>query len=209
MGKTPIKKRFQKADGNVVGESERPISDVSGLLALIAQRDEEITRLRQLVDTFLPVDTDTGMLNRTGTIEAIRRAWAWWNRRREPFGVMVIIIPAMADRTPEEASQLARLVSLALSDAGRAVDDTGRLDTNTFVVVLREFQRHGAPTVVSRMRTTLRHAIADPDITTEIKFGLVVAVEGDGARPEDYLDLAVDAAKQARSDVPNIAEVEA
>lgn len=188
--------------------ADRPITDVSGLLSLIDQKDEEISRLRQLVDTFLPVDIDTGMLNRTGTIEAIRRAWAWWNRRREPFGVMVILIPAMADASAEQAASLARLVSLALSDAGRAVDDTGRLDSHTFAVVLREFQRHGAPTVVSRMRTTLRHAIADPDITGEIKFGLVVAIEGDGARPEDYLDLALEAAKQARSEVPNIAEVD-
>jgi GGDEF domain-containing protein len=121
---------------------------------------------------------------------------------------MVIVIPAIADRTPEEAASLARLVSLALSDAGRAVDDTGRLDDHTFAVVLREFQRHGAPTVTSRMRTTLRHAIADPEITAEIKFGLVVAVEGDGARPEDYLDLAAEAARTARSEVPNIAEIE-
>jgi hypothetical protein len=53
-----------------------------------------------------------------------------------------------------------------------------------------------------------RHAIADPEITAEIKFGLVVAVEGDGARPEDYLDLAAEAARTARSEVPNIAEIE-
>lgn len=191
-----------------MGDPEHPITDVSGLLALIDQKDEEIARLRQLVDTFLPVDVDTGMLNRTGTIEAIRRAWAWWNRRREPFGVMVIVIPAMADRSAEQAASLARLVSLALSDAGRAVDDTGRLDSQTFAVVLREFQRHGASTVTSRMRTTLRHAIADPEITAEIKFGLVVAVEGDSARPEDYLDLALEAARTARSEVPNIAEIE-
>jgi hypothetical protein len=58
------------------------------------------------------------------------------------------------------------------------------------------------------MRTTLRHAIADPEITAEIKFGLVVAVEGDSARPEDYLDLALEAARTARSEVPNIAEIE-
>ena len=105
-----------------MGDPEHPITDVSGLLALIDQKDEEIARLRQLVDTFLPVDVDTGMLNRTGTIEAIRRAWAWWNRRREPFGVMVIVIPAMADRSAEQAASLARLVSLALSDAGAGRD---------------------------------------------------------------------------------------
>lgn len=187
---------------------DRPVTDVSGLLALIAQKDEEIARLRNFVDAFLPVDIDTGLLNRNGTIEAIRRAWAWWNRRREPFGVMVVIIPAIEKISAEESANVARLVSIALSDAGRAVDDMGRLDATTFVVVLREFHRHGAPTVVSRMRTTLRHAIADPEITSEIKFGLVVAVEGDGAQPEDYLDAAVLAAREAESEIPNFVDVD-
>jgi len=57
------------------------------------------------------------------------------------------------------------------------------------------------------MRTTLRHAIADPAITSEIKFGMVVAVEGDGAQPEDYLESAVEAAREAESEIPNFAEV--
>ena len=186
---------------------ERPVTDVSGLLALIAAKDEEISRLRNFVDAFLPVDLDTGLLNRNGTIEAIRRAWAWWNRRREPFGVMAVVIPGIERLSADESSNVARLVSIALSDAGRAVDDMGRLDATTFVVVLREFHRHGAPTVVSRVRTTLRHAIADPMITSEIKFGLVVAVDGDGAQPEDYLNAAVEAAKEAESEIPNFADV--
>jgi GGDEF domain-containing protein len=185
---------------------DRTVTDVSGLLALIAAKDEEIARLRNFVDAFLPVDIDTGLLNRTGTVEAIRRAWAWWNRRREPFGVMVVVIPAIEKLTAEESANVARLVSIALSDAGRAVDDMGRLDPTTFVVVLREFHRHGAPTVVSRMRTTLRHAIADPLVTSEIKFGLVVAVEGDGAQPEDYLDSAVEAAREAEPEVANLVD---
>lgn len=187
---------------------DRSVTDVSGLLSLIAQKDEEIVRLRNFVDAFLPVDIDTGLLNRNGTIEAIRRAWAWWNRRREPFGVMAVMIPAIEKISAEDSATVARLVSIALSDAGRAVDDMGRLDATTFVVVLREFHRHGAPTVVSRMRTTLRHAIADPLVTSEIKFGLVVAVEGDGAQPEDYLNLAVEAAREAESEIPNFAELD-
>ncbi|CAN5230146.1 hypothetical protein BH18ACT5_BH18ACT5_13350 [soil metagenome] len=187
---------------------DRPVTDVSGLLSLIAQKDEEIARLRNFVDAFLPIDIDTGLLNRNGTIEAIRRAWAWWNRRREQFGVMAVMIPAIEKISAEDSANVARLVSIALSDAGRAVDDMGRLDPTTFVVVLREFHRHGAPTVVSRMRTTLRHAIADSMITSEIKFGLVVAVEGDGAQPEDYLNYAVEAAREAESEIPNIAEVD-
>jgi hypothetical protein len=51
----------------------------------------------------------------------------------------------------------------------------------------------------------LRHAIADPAVTAEMKFGLVVAVEGDAGRPETYLDMAVEAAHKAHPDVPNFA----
>ncbi|MGQ0849796.1 MAG: diguanylate cyclase domain-containing protein [Actinomycetota bacterium] len=172
---------------------------------LLASRDEEIQRLRRLVDAFIPIDVDTGMLNRNGVLDAIRRAWTWWNRRREPFGVMSIIIPAMANRNTAASTDLARKVAIALSDAGRAVDDIGRLDDHTFAVVLREFQRHGAATVVSRMRTTLREAVANPEVTSEIRFGLIVAVESESTRPEDYLDLAVSAARTALPDVPNFA----
>jgi GGDEF domain-containing protein len=92
-----------------------------------------------------------------------------------------------------------------MSDTGRAVDDTGRIDDRTFVMVLREFQRQGAMTVVSRMRTALREAIADPLVTGELRFGLVVAIEGDSSTPEDYINMAVAAAEQAAPDVPNFA----
>ncbi|HSL26524.1 MAG TPA: GGDEF domain-containing protein [Acidimicrobiia bacterium] len=172
---------------------------------LLATKDEEIRRLRSIIDSFVSVDIDTGLLNRNGLIEAIKRARLWWDRRREPFGVMAIRFPGMVDVAPDVARELAVRIATALSDTGRAVDDTGRIDDQTFVMVLREFQRHGAVTVVSRMRTAVREAVADPALTADLRFGLVVAIEGDGARSEDYLDLALTAAEQATPDVPRFA----
>lgn len=170
---------------------------------LLAEKDEEIRRLRAIVDSYLSVDLDTGLLNRNGLIEAINRARLWWDRRREPFGVMAIRFPDMVDLQPDVARDLALPIGRALSDTGRAVDDTGRLDAHTFVVVLREFQRQGAITVVSRMRTAIRQAVGDPAITGDLRFGFVVAVEGEATGPEDYLRMAVGAAEGATPDIPS------
>jgi GGDEF domain-containing protein len=172
---------------------------------LLAEKDEEIRRLRGIIDSFLSVDIDTGLLNRNGLVDAVKRARLWWDRRREPFGVMAVRFSDMVDLGSEEANDLASRIAASMSDTGRAVDDTGRIDDRTFVMVLREFQRQGAMTVVSRMRTALREAIADPLVTGELRFGLVVAIEGDSSTPEDYINMAVAAAEQAAPDVPNFA----
>lgn len=177
--------------------------DLARYTRLLADKDEEIRQLRAIVESYLSVDLDTGLLNRNGLIEAINRARLWWDRRREPFGVMAIRFPDMIDVHPEIARDLATPIAGALSDTGRAVDDTGRLDAHTFVVVLREFQRQGAMTVVSRMRTAIRQAVGDPAITGDLRFGFVVAVEGEAAGPEDYLRMAVAAAQAAAPDIPS------
>jgi hypothetical protein len=55
------------------------------------------------------------------------------------------------------------------------------------------------------MRIALREVIADPLVTADLRFGLVVAIEGDAAKPDDYIDMAVAAAEQAAPDVPRFA----
>jgi GGDEF domain-containing protein len=177
----------------------------ASLALALAERDAEIRRLREIIDSFLSVDIDTGLLNRNGLIDAVKRARLWWDRRREPFGVMAVRFTDMVGLGQDEANDLASRIAATLYDTGRAVDDVGRVDQRTFVLVLREFQQHGAMTVVSRMRIALREVIADPLVTADLRFGLVVAIEGDAAKPEDYIDMAVAAAEQAAPDVPRFA----
>ncbi|HUP16076.1 MAG TPA: GGDEF domain-containing protein [Acidimicrobiia bacterium] len=179
--------------------------DYDALSRQLAERDDEIRRLRGIIDSFLSVDIDTGLLNRNGLVESVKRACLWWERRREPFGVMAVRFSDMVGLNPGQANDLASRIAASMSDTGRAVDDTGRIDDRTFVMVLREFQSQGAMTVVSRMRTALREAIADPLVTGELRFGLVVAIEGDSSTPEDYINMAVAAAEQAAPDVPKFA----
>ena len=179
--------------------------DQETLSLRLAERDDEIRRLRGIIDSFLSVDIDTGLLNRNGLLDSVKRASLWWDRRREPFGVMAVRFSDMVGLSPSESNGLASRIAACMSDTGRAVDDTGRIDERTFVMVLREFQRHGAMTVVSRMRIALREAIADPQVTGDLRFGLVVAVEGEASSPDDYLDMAIAAAAQAAPDVPRFA----
>jgi GGDEF domain-containing protein len=183
--------------------------DYEALSRQLAEREDEIRRLRGIIDSFLSVDIDTGLLNRNGLVEAVKRARLWWDRRREPFGVMAVRFSDMEGLNPDQASDLASRIAASMYDTGRAVDDTGRIDERTFVMVLREFQRHGAMTVVSRMRTALREAIADPLVTSDLRFGLVVAIEGDPSSPEDYINMAVAAAEQAAPDIPRFAREDA
>jgi GGDEF domain-containing protein len=171
----------------------------------LAERDDEIRRLRGIIDSFLSIDIDTGLLNRNGLLDSVKRASLWWDRRREPFGVMAVRFSDMVGLSHGHANDLAARIAACMSDTGRAVDDTGRIDERTFVMVLREFQRHGAMTVVSRMRIALREAIADPLVTGDLRFGLVVAVEGDASSPDDYINMAIAAAEQAAPDVPKFA----
>ena len=183
-----------------------PTSEIDSYRRKLAERDEEIRRLKAVVDSFLSVDVDSGLLNRNGLLEAIKRASLWWDRRREPFGVMAIRLPRLADLDQSSVPDVITRVANALSDTGRAVDDIGKLDESTFVMVLREFHRHGAMAVVSRMRIALRQTIASPDLTSDIRFGLVVAVETGSYQPTDYLQLALNASLEATPDLHRFAE---
>ena len=184
---------------------DSPFVDVDSLARQIAERDEEIRRLKGLIDLFLSVDIETGLLNRNGLIDAVKRARLWWDRRREPFGVLAVRFPEMLSITEGEGNDLATRIATTLYDTGRAVDDIGRIDARTFILVLREFQRQGAMTVVSRLRVALREAMADPLLTSDLRFGLVVAVEGEAPSPDEYIDMAVAAAEKAAPDLPRFA----
>ena len=88
----PIAERRVNHGTADVRHSEASISrvDLETLSGPLAERDDEIRRLREIIDSFLSVDIDTGLLNRNGLIDAVKRARLWWDRRREPFGVMAV-----------------------------------------------------------------------------------------------------------------------
>jgi GGDEF domain-containing protein len=173
---------------------------------LSSQRDE-ISRLRKTIDNFIPVDVDTGLLNRNGLIESIKRAALWWERRREPFGVLVVQIPGLSDVPMEQKHDLAMAVADTMLATLRAVDDTGRLEETTYAAVMREFEQAGGPIVAARLRTALRVALgAIPGAGDEVRIAMSVVVEGHVREPSHYLDIAIEAANQAHSDLPKVVE---
>jgi GGDEF domain-containing protein len=162
---------------------------------------EEIERLRRTIDAFIPVDVDTGLLNRNGLIDSIKRACLWWERRREPFGVLVLQIPGLAFAPSEQRQPLAMIVANSMIGTLRAVDDSGRLNESTYAAVLRDFVREGGPIVAARLRTALRTALgAEQGIATDLRIGMSVVVEGTTREPSHYLDVASQAAEQALFD---------
>jgi GGDEF domain-containing protein len=108
-----------------VGELER----------LLASREEEIEILRFQLATRTTVDDETGLLNRSGLVEAIETAVRRHERLAEGFAVVACAVPE-ADGSrpggPETARHVSGLIGAALDDLDRA----GRLDDTTFVAVL-------------------------------------------------------------------------
>lgn len=173
---------------------------------LTSQR-EEINRLRRTIDNFIPVDVDTGLLNRNGLIDSIKRAALWWERRREPFGVLVVQIPGLAEAPVEQKHELAIAVADTMLSTLRAVDDTGRIEETTYAAVMREFEQAGGAIVAARLRTALRAALgAVPGAGDEVRIAMSVVVEGQVREPSHYLDVAIEAANQALSDLPRVVE---
>jgi GGDEF domain-containing protein len=192
-----------------MAEATPPTADdrMKRLESQLTSQREEINRLRRTIDNFIPVDVDTGLLNRNGLIDSIKRAALWWERRREPFGVLVVQIPGLAEAPVEQKHELAIAVADTMLSTLRAVDDTGRIEETTYAAVMREFEQAGGAIVAARLRTALRAALgAVPGAGDEVRIAMSVVVEGQVREPSHYLDVAIEAANQALSDLPRVVE---
>ncbi len=151
------------------------------------------------IDAFFPIDLETGLLNRNGLIDSIHRSTLWWKRRREQFAVLAVYVPGVekvaSGRRPELISHLAATVAATM----REIDEAGRVDDATYVVVLRDFQREGIPSVVDRVRTAIGAVADDPGFDPAPHFGFCLVGSGDRV-PAAYLDAAIGAARRAGSD---------
>jgi GGDEF domain-containing protein len=165
---------------------------------LLAARELELRHLRETIDAFLPLDIDTGLLNRNGLIEAIRRCTLWWERRREHFAVLAVHLPGIERSDNGDRASMAGHFAATIAASLRSVDEAGRLDNATFAVVLRDFHREGVNVVSERIGNALRVA-AEEYLGTgfEPQIGLCLVASREPYVPSHYLDAAVAAAKQA------------
>jgi GGDEF domain-containing protein len=180
---------------------KKPDSSPDALRAcqeLLASRTAELAHLREMMDAFLPLDIDTGLLNRNGVIEAVRRCLLWWHRRREYFAILVVHLPEISNATPEERPALVRHISATIAATMRAVDEAGRLDDATYVIVLRDFRREGVAVVAERIGASLRAAAGDVTASQpQPRMGICLVADREGFVPGHYVDAAFEAAMGA------------
>jgi GGDEF domain-containing protein len=179
-----------------------PIERIRQCEELLAARELELQHLRETLDAFLPLDVDTGLLNRNGLIEAIRRCTLWWDRRREQFAVLAVYLPEVDNVADEDRPGLVRHLAATVAATLRQVDEAGRIDDATYVVVLRDFNREGISPITERIRLSVSTASDDqPDFTPMPRLGLCLVQSGDRFAPSAYLDVAIEASHKAAGEM--------
>lgn len=91
--------------------------------------------------------------------------------------------------------QLAATVAATM----RRVDEAGRIDDATYVVVLRDFHREGITEITDRIRTSIIAAADQKEFDPAPRLGFCLVNSGD-LIPSAYLDAAIDAAHRAAAE---------
>lgn len=157
-------------------------------LVTLAQRSEEIDRLRQMVGS----DPLTGVANRRAFDQALAREAARHNRTGEPFAVIMLDLDAFKQRNDHfghaagDAALIA--VSRACESVVRITDLVARLGGDEFSVLLPGSTQAGAHTLAARLRAAIESA-GLPEGALRVSVG-VAASEGKTVMASDVLRLA-------------------
>lgn len=115
--------------------------------------------LRLALETLTTIDPTSGVRNRLGILQSIEGALQWNSREGQPFGVVVLDIPTLAELrrhedqalVDEAIAHVAAVVSAGLRD----VDRVGRWNDDVFVVVLAKLDANGVRPVAARLVSML------------------------------------------------------
>lgn len=106
----------------------------------LAAKDEEISRLRERLDELVLYDEQTGVLNRKGLIDSVGSELMRSHRTGHPFCLAVINLDGFHKINDTHGHALGDIVlekvSIRAVKQLRAIDRFGRLDGDTFGVVL-------------------------------------------------------------------------
>lgn len=177
-----------KVDDPLLDELLTMKREVARLGGLLSESQEEIARLRIELDLFSNTDLLTGFVNRNGLLEAIEQAADRFARLTEPATILAIRIPEVDHTTVDNEDHIATVQHLgALIKAGlRRLDRVGRLDDDTFIMVLANLNRDDLDIVLERIRTALTGApvpIARKEISIHPIMHSVV-IDGSPAVPD-------------------------
>ena len=138
-------------------ELERRVSELER--ALIDARGE-ISRLELQLHVLTSTDALTGLANRNGILDSVQSAVARRVRMGEPFAVLGFRFPQLAglgdEHHPDDYEEAIQHLAALLAAGLRNVDRVGRLDEETFVVVLTNINASNIPIVVDRTLASVR-----------------------------------------------------
>jgi GGDEF domain-containing protein len=162
----------------------------------LRRKTEEAGLLRLQLDALSTTELTTGLLNRSGLVEAIETALQRLARLAEPFAVVGVRIPALAQVAsagPAEAREAVRHVGGMIAACLRDLDRTGRLDGTTFVAVAALKTPNAYAAVLDRLRTVLTAGpvtIGDEVMDPDPQFSVVLAEPSARGEPTSILQMA-------------------
>lgn len=177
--------------------SLRAMADDSDLRRRVDELTEELEGLKLTLEVVGTVDLESGILNRTGILDALERGQRWLTRRGDIYGLLVVHFPSLHGSVVDgpDAVEFRTHVAATMGAAVRDVDSVGRIDHETFGAVLADLNPGAIEIVAERMRGLLdRLAETTTAIGGRFRIGgvEVLAAHPSGA----ILDTAVEMAKQ-------------
>jgi GGDEF domain-containing protein len=128
-------------------------------LELLSARSQ-IGRLELQLHVLASTDALTGLANRNGVLDSVQTAVARRRRMGEPFAVVGFRFPQLVGlleaSLPDEYEEAIQHLAALLAAGLRNVDRIGRLDEETFVVVLTNIESSKIPIVVDRTIASVR-----------------------------------------------------
>ena len=133
---------------------------VSELESALLEARGEISRLELQLHVLTSTDALTGLANRNGILDSVQTAVARRVRMGEPFAVLGFRFPQLAGlgdaHHPDDYEEAVQHLAALLAAGLRNVDRVGRLDEETFVVVLTNIPASNIPVVVDRTLSSVR-----------------------------------------------------
>jgi GGDEF domain-containing protein len=142
------------------------MSEADELREQVLALQAELDALKVTLEVVGTVDFDSGMLNRTGVLEALERGQKWLARRGDIYGILVVAFPSLhADaRHGPEATEFRSHAAATMGAAVRDVDSVGRIDDHTFAAVLADLNPGAIEIVANRLRDLLERLVASSEL---------------------------------------------
>jgi GGDEF domain-containing protein len=191
MNRCPAKKRRSLL--GMTEELERRVDELTA----------ELEALKVTLEVVGNLDLDSGILNRTGILDALERGQRWLARRGDIYGLLVVHFPALDPSVVDgpEAPEFRTHVAASMGAAVRDVDTVGRIDSSSFGAVLADVNPGAIQVVADRMRALLERLSATTPAIGGV-FGMggveVLAAHQSGT----VLDAALELARSGSESTP-------